>query len=80
MGHDAARHGSALEICQPLLLFLFFYESTYLENSAFFFMLELHINPGSTVQPNHTRPVANGHDLLQWIKGQGCWFVWKAMF
>ena len=43
-------------------------------------MLELHINPGSTVQPNHTRPVANSHDLLQWIKGQGCWFVWKAMF
>ena len=43
-------------------------------------MLEFHIDPGFAIQPHHTRPVANSHNLLQWVKGQGCWFVWKAMF
>ena len=52
----------------------------HLEDGALLLMLELHVDPGAAVQPDHARPVANGHDLLQGVKGQGCRFVWKAMF
>ena len=44
----------------------------YFENGHFFLVLKFNVHARPSIKSNFSRPVSNGHNFLQRIKGQGC--------